>query len=90
MKSEERKRKSIKKNVFVKKYEEFKHDVLSAFGSEVEVFCDCDGIYFECKWNGDALCTEEVLAGMSKYYDVEVTSIHMDDCELLGVWICYK
>lgn len=80
----------LKKCICKKKYEEFKHDVLSALGSEVEVFCDCDGIYFECKWNGDALCTEEVLAGMSKYYDVEVTSIHIDDCELLGVWICYK
>lgn len=79
------------KKCICKEYEEFKHDVLAALGNDVEVFCDCDGIYFECKWNGDAICTEEILAGMSKYYDIEeITSIHIDDCELLGVWICYK
>lgn len=77
------------KKCICKEYEEFKHDVLAALGA-IEVFCDCDEIYFECKLNGDLICTEEVLAGMSKYYNVEVTSIHIDNCELLGVWICYK
>ena len=27
---------------------------------------------------------------LSKYFDVEVTSTHIDDCDYIGVWICYK
>lgn len=77
----------LKKCIF-KEYDEFKRDVAEILGNDVEISCDYDGIYFEA--NEDALCTEEVLAGMSKYYDVEVTSIHIDDCEVIGVWICYR
>ncbi len=81
------KQSQLKKCIY-KEYEEFKQDVLIALGNDVEIYRDCDGIYFEC--NEVPLYTVEVLAGISKYYDVEVTSIHIDDCELLGVWICYK
>ena len=77
----------LKKCVF-KELEEFKCDVLVALGNDVEVTCDYDGIYFER--NNDALCTEEILVGISKYYDVDVTSIHVDDCDITGVWIVYK
>lgn len=27
---------------------------------------------------------------LSEYFDVEVTSVHCDDCEMTGIWICYK
>ena len=76
------------KKCICKEYEEFRQDILIALGNDVEIFRDCDGIYFEC--NGFPLYTEEVLAGMSKYYDVDVTSIHIDDCDLAGVWIVHK
>ena len=77
----------LKKCIF-KEYDEFKRDVWEILGDDVEISCDYDGIYFEC--DDEALYTEEVLTGMSKYYDVEVTSIHIDDCEVIGVWICYR
>ena len=77
----------LKKCIF-KLYSEFEKDVIDALGDDVEVSCDYDNIYFEC--NEEPLCTEEVLGGMSKYYDVEVTSIHIDEYEPVGVWIVYK
>lgn len=77
----------LKKCIF-KEYDEFKRDVAEILGDDVKISCDYEGIYFEC--NEEPLYTEEVLAGMSKYYDVEVTSIHIDDCEVIGVWICYR
>lgn len=60
---------------------------MQALGNDVKIDCDYEGIYFEC--GEDSLYTEEVFAGMSKYYGVKITSIHIDDCEDVGVWICY-
>lgn len=84
--------KNVKENqlrkCILKGYDEFKRDVAEALEHDVEITCDYDGLYFEC--NGDALCPEEILCGMSKYYGVQVTSIHIDDYEPLGVWIVYK
>lgn len=33
---------------------------------------------------------EYITDTLSKYFDVTVTSVHADDCEHLGIWICYK
>ena len=38
----------------------------------------------ETYWN------EDITETLSKYFDVTVTSVHADDSEYLGVWICYK
>lgn len=54
----------------------------------MEIICDFYGIYFEC--NEECLYSEEILNGMSKYYNVEVTSIHIDNTENIGVYIEYK
>ena len=27
---------------------------------------------------------------LSEYFDVDVTSIHIDDCDYVGVWVAYK
>ena len=76
------------KTCIFKEYDEFKRDVAEMLGDDVKVGCDYDGIYFEC--NDELLYTEEILGGMSKYYGVKVTSIHIDDSEYFGVWICYR
>ena len=59
----------LKKCIF-KDLIEFKKDMLEAFGNDIEVGCDYDGIWIEC--NGEGLYTEEILAGISNYYDVQV------------------
>lgn len=32
----------------------------------------------------------ELLQTLSDYFDVEVTSCHADNYDVVGVWICYK
>ena len=71
----------LKKCIF-KGYDEFKKDVAVALGENVTVECDYEGISFDYDGN--------VLDCISKYYGVEVTSIHIDDCDYIGVWIVYK
>ena len=49
---------------------------------------------------GLSACTEEDDGGdidnnylceiLSKYFEVNVTSIHIDDCDYVGIWVCYK
>ena len=84
----------IKKCIFVE-FEKFKEDVSKAFEEDVLVSSDYEGIYFEKKENTnseyyDYLNFEEVLYKLEKYYDVKISSIHIDDCDIVGVWICYK
>lgn len=52
-----------------------------------------DGIYYEHTDKADETNTywnEEIIETLSKYFDVTVTSVHADDCDYLGIWICYK
>lgn len=76
----------LKKCIFVE-LEEFEEVVKEAVGNDVEVECD-EGLYFET--DEDIVSTEKVLEGLSEYYDVEVTSVHADDCDVIGIWVCYK
>lgn len=76
------------KQCIFKQFDEFEQDVLEALGNDVKVVCDYDGLSFES--NEACLYVEEILGGMSNYYDVNVMSIHTDHCELIGVWIVYE
>ena len=79
----------LKKCIFMEA-EEFKKVFVDVFGeydedtNEIDVEFDLDGIYF-C-----AISNEDVYTELSKYFDVNITSIHIDDCECVGVWICYR
>lgn len=80
------------KRCIIMKTEEFKKVFTSIFGkydadtNQIDVeFNGCEGIYF-C-----GISDTEVYKKMSEYFDVIVTSIHLDDCEYdIGVWIVYK
>lgn len=47
-------------------------------------FDTCDGIYFS------DISEETVLSKLSEYFGTTVTSIHLDQYDKTGVWICYK
>lgn len=52
-----------------------------------------DGIYTTSTQKAedtDTWWNENILETLSKHFDVEVTSLHSDNCEYVGVWICYK
>lgn len=74
---------------FLKDRKEFEKDVAEALGNDVKVFCEPDTIWFETE-SGDYIYTEEVLAGMSKYYDVEIICINVCIRGMTEIWVCYK
>lgn len=70
--------------------EELEKLMSEIFETKVIVHCSLEGAWYETPLkdldiDDDTLCTE-----LSKYFDVNVTSIHIDDCEYIGVWVCYK
>lgn len=38
----------------------------------------------------DVYWNEDIEKTLSKYFGVNVTSVHADDCDDVGVWIVYK
>ena len=74
----------LKKCIFFL-YDEFE-EVIKDFGISAEI--DYDGIIFT-KGTED-INNEAVYAILSKHFDVDVTSIHCDDCDYIGVWVVYK
>lgn len=68
------------KKVFVNVFGEYEENI-----NEIDVEIDInDGIYF-C-----GISNEDVYMKLSMYFDTEIISIHVDDCDYTGVWICYK
>lgn len=80
----------LKKCIFMDT-DEFKEIYVQVFGvydvetNQIDVeFNTCEGIYF------DGISNQDVYAKLSEYFEITITSIHLDDCEYPGVWICYK
>lgn len=70
--------------------DEFRYIVNQIIDIPVEVNYTYDGIeiYPATDTNKEITDIETLLA---KYFDVkEVTSLHIDDCDTIGVWIVYK
>ena len=39
----------------------------------------------------EGVCVSDVgIRALEKYFDVNITSIHADDCDVVGIWIVYK
>jgi hypothetical protein len=56
--------------------------------NEVEVEYSMDGLTVDV--DGDCPDDEDLHKKLADYYDVaKVTSVHMDDCDYIGVWIAY-
>lgn len=71
--------------------DDFRKDVIEAFNYEVNVVCEYNGnIKFESDNEELLLWYGEVFPKLSKYYDVKITSIHMENRGLVYIWICYK
>lgn len=77
----------LKKCIFMET-EEFDRIIKTVFGNNYEAEFSLEGI--DVSSDEDGLTCEEINEGLSKYFDVEVTFTHIDDCDNIGVWICYK
>lgn len=69
----------------------FEQTVKAILGDNISVTYDYDGITFHDNDNDDdELDTAYIYSKLSEYYGINISSIHIDDCDIVGVWICYK
>lgn len=74
------------------KYDEYKKLILELTDDLVSVEYE-DGLYYDDTDKANETDThynENITDLLSEYFNVNVTSVHADGCEYLGVWICYK
>lgn len=68
--------------------------LLSRLFDNIIVDINYDGISYDTAYGtegyGNGITEENVIKELSKYFDVKVSSIHIDDKDLIGVWIVYK
>lgn len=69
--------------------EEFTELGKALFGEGFEADIDYEGI--ACQVDEDCIEDEVLFKALAEHFGVKtVTSVHVDDCEYIGVWICYK
>ena len=62
--------------------------IINSFGFSMDV--SLDGISFGDLEEIEDVYDEDVYGVLSDYFDVEVTSVHCDDCDYTGIWVVYK
>ena len=81
----------LKKAIFLE-LEEYEEILSTIYERTVQVHSDLDGIWYE--YNEEAVEDEienVLLEKLTDYFDVdEVTSVHADDCDTVGIWVVYK
>lgn len=95
---EDSKPKNIKQNALKKcifmSFNEFNRLVKNVLGSQYVATYDCEGVDVEVDPELEDIYSDPdhdyVLESLSNYFGVTVTSYHADDCDCVGVWICYK
>ena len=71
--------------------EEYEEILSTVYERTVRVHPDLDGIWYEAIPEEPHEDFNDIHEKLSKYFDVEVNSIHADDCEYqVGIWIIYK
>lgn len=50
---------------------------------DIAISTDCDGISFDNP-DGD---TVNMIPFFNEYFDIEISSIHIDDADSVGIWI---
>ena len=78
----------LKKCIFVD-VEELQAILSAIYEEDIIVHISLDGMWYEGETDLD-IGDDDVCQELSKYYDVNVTSIHIDDCDYVGVWVVYK
>ena len=82
-----------KKKCIFYTFEEYKELILALTDGLKEVEYEYDGIRYCPTEKAEKLDThyeDSIENVLSKYFNVIVTSVHADDSECLGIWICYE
>lgn len=66
---------------------QFERLLYQLFGvGNVSVYIDAEGLFYSV----EGMDFHEVNAQLAKHFGVKkITSIHADDCDNIGIWICY-
>ena len=83
------KKTQLKKCIYVEA-EEFTAIVQEIFDDEnIDIAYTNEGL--DICTDNDVVDIGELHEGLASYFDVkEITSVHIDDCDFIGVWIVYK
>ena len=74
-------------------FTEYQELILDITDGLKEVNYEYDGIYYEHTEKAEeteVYHNKDITETLSKHFSVIVTSVHADDSEYLGIWICYK
>jgi hypothetical protein len=90
---EERKMKNVRTNQLKKcifiDAEEFTAIVQAVFDNEdIKVDYPLEGL--DIYTDEDCVEADDLYEKLGEYFDVTITSIHIDDCDYVGVWVVYK
>ena len=70
--------------------DDFRDDIRKIYGYQAEIIAELDGLTIQ-KNEEEIVEDEDLLVQLAQYYGLdEVTSVHIDDCDSVGVWIVYK
>ena len=80
---------SMKKAALFMTLEEFKNFIYKLTNGRISVEAEYVELYYN-DVNDEGVNQNEINEMLSEYYDIYVTSIHADNCDVTGVWIVYK
>lgn len=70
--------------------DDFRDDIRKIYGNQAEIIAELDGLTIQ-KNEEEIVEDEDLLVQLAQYYGLdEVTSVHIDDCDSVGVWVVYK
>ena len=80
-----------KKNCLCMTADEFDDICAKLYGDNVVTHYDMDGLWIET--NEDKTVSDvdvQLIEDLTKYLGLKVTSVHIDDCDNVSVWIVYE
>lgn len=75
--------------------DEFTEICTELYGPGTRVHYDMDGLWIDREDNtesgfGPDVSDDDLNRDLSKYFSIEVTSVHIDDADYVCAWIVYK
>ncbi len=78
------------KTTIILNLDEYK-EVVNTLFPHTYVHCEMDGLWYERDEGFAEFSDEDLRIALAQHFDVSaVTSVHIDDCDCVGVWIVYK
>lgn len=80
-----------KKNCLCMSADEFDDICVKLYGADVLTHYDMDGLWVETKEDETVSDVDpHLIEDLTEYLGLNVTSVHIDDCDNVGVWIAYE